>query len=53
LNCTFCGSETQEKVRSGKVIVIAHRMCVEDRKDELKTKDVIKCLLYEDRIKLG
>lgn len=52
MKCVFCGSETEERVKKGNLIVIAHYWCVDDRKQELNTKDIVDCLLYEDRIRM-
>lgn len=52
MKCVFCGSETDEKTSKGNLIVIAHYWCVDDRKQELNTKDIVDCLLYEDRIRM-
>ena len=53
MNCTFCGSETEEITKKDNIIVIAHSWCVDDRKQELNTRDIVKCLLYEDRLRYG
>lgn len=51
MNCIFCGSDTDERVKTDNLIVIAHRMCIVDRMEELVTDDVIECLIYEDNIR--
>ncbi|MDR6555452.1 hypothetical protein J2736_006714 [Paenibacillus qinlingensis] len=51
MNCLFCNIETEEKIEKDNIVIIAHSECLKDRKKQLRTRDYVKCLLYENELR--